>query len=96
MWKKHNYRWEKQTIYGNRRALFNDRIAAKTTIDFLSKYTAPLKIQLIKRQLQIAAAAAPNTLRRQQQFTLTDEQGNLGFFLFLTKLTLVFISVDWF
>lgn len=73
---------------------FNDRIAAKTTIDFLNKYTAPLKIQLIKRKLQIAAAEYPNTLMKQRQFTLafalTDEQGNLGFFQFLTKLTLFF------
>lgn len=79
--------------------MFNDRIAAKTTIDFLSKYTAPLKIQLIKRRLQIAAAAAPNMLKRQRQFALavalTDEQGNLGFFQFLTKLTLFFSqSID--
>lgn len=98
MWKKHNYRWKKQTIYGNRRALFNDRIAAKTTIDFLSKYTAPLKIQLIKRRLQIAAAAA-NTLKRQRQFTLvfarSDEQGDLGFFQFLAKLTLCFFLGLW-
>lgn len=75
---------------------FNDRIAAKTTIDFLNKYTAPLKIQLIKRKLQIAAAEYPNTLMKQRQFTLafalTDEQGNLGFFQFLIKLTLFFFS----
>lgn len=88
-----------QTIYGNRRALFNDRIAAKTTIDFLSKYTAPLKIQLIKRRPQIAAAAAPITLKRRRQFTLafalTDERAKRGFSQFLTKLTLFFTgSID--
>lgn len=37
---------------------------------FLSKYTAPLKIQLIKRRLQIAAAAALHALERQRPFTL--------------------------
>lgn len=42
---------EAQNIYGNRRALFNDQSAAKTTIDFLINYTAQLKIRLIKRRL---------------------------------------------
>lgn len=50
------YEGEKETIYGNRGALLNDQTAAKTSIDFLVKYTAQLKIQLIKRRPQIAAA----------------------------------------
>lgn len=36
-------------------SLLNDQTAAKTSIDFLVKYTAQLKIQQIKRRLQIAA-----------------------------------------
>lgn len=36
-------------------SLLNDETAAKTSIDFLVKYTAQLKIQQIKRRLQIAA-----------------------------------------
>lgn len=44
----------KQAIYGDWGALFNDQTAVKPTIDFLFKYTAQLKIQLIKRRLQIA------------------------------------------
>lgn len=44
----------KQTIYGKWKALFNDRLAAKTTIDFLVKHTAQLKVQLIKGRLQSA------------------------------------------
>ena len=50
------YEGETETIYGNRGALLNDQTAAKTSIDFLVKYTAQLKIQLIKRRPQIAAA----------------------------------------
>lgn len=45
------YEEETETIYGNRGALLNDQAAAKTAIDFLVKYTAQLKIQLIKRQV---------------------------------------------
>ncbi len=47
---------ETETIYGNQGASLNDQTAAKTSIDFLVKYTTQLKIQLIKRQLQIAVA----------------------------------------
>lgn len=36
--------------------MLNDQTAAKTSIDFLVKYTAQLKIQLIKRRLQIGTA----------------------------------------
>lgn len=35
--------------------MLNDHTAAKTSIDFLVKYTTQLKIQLLKRRLQIAA-----------------------------------------
>lgn len=45
-----------KTIYGNQGAMLSDRTAAKTSIDFLLKYTAQLKIQLIKRRVRIAAA----------------------------------------
>lgn len=50
------YEGETETIYGNQGASLNDQTAAKISIDFLVKYTAQLKIQLIKRRLQIGAA----------------------------------------
>lgn len=50
MKKKYN-----ETTYGNQGALLNNQTAAKTSIDFLVKYTAQLKIQLIKSQIQVAA-----------------------------------------
>lgn len=50
------YEGETETIYGNQGAGRNDQTAAETSIDFPFKYTTQLKIQLIKRQLQIAAA----------------------------------------
>lgn len=49
------YEGETETIYGNQGASLNDQTAAKTSIDFLVKYTTQLKIQLIKRRLQIVA-----------------------------------------
>lgn len=48
---KNLIRYEAETL----NSLLNDQTAAKTSIDFLVKYTAQLKIQQIKRRLQIAA-----------------------------------------